>query len=71
LGGETVQVTVNGVVTDVDEGVTVASLVRARTAEHRGVAVALNGAVVPRSGWEATHLNDGDSVEVLVPVAGG
>lgn len=65
------QVTINGVVAHVDESVTVASLVRSRVAEHRHVAVALNGEVVPRGAWEATRLEPRDSVEVLVSVAGG
>jgi sulfur carrier protein len=65
------QVTVNGVPDDVVEEMTVAQLVDARAEQRRWVAVALNGDVVPRSGWAATILRDGDSVEVLVPVAGG
>lgn len=65
------QVTVNGVPADVDEGVTLTGLVRARIDERRPVAVALNGDVVPRSAWDETRLEPGDSVEVLAPVAGG
>ena len=40
-------------------------------ADVRGVAVALNGAVVPRGAWGSTRLAAGDSVEVLAPSAGG
>ncbi|MGI8626106.1 MAG: sulfur carrier protein ThiS [Geodermatophilaceae bacterium] len=65
------QVTVNGVPADVDEGATLAVLISARTDAHRHIAVALNGDVVPRGAWEATRLTAGDSVEVLAPVAGG
>jgi sulfur carrier protein len=65
------RLTVNGVVSDVVEGATVAALVAARAEEHRRVAVALNGGVVPRSEWASTVLHDGDSVEVLAAVAGG
>ena len=65
------QVTVNGVATDVEEAATVAALIEARTAGHRRVAVALNGDVVPRSEWEGTRLSAGDSLEVLAPTAGG
>ena len=36
-----------------------------------GVAVALNGTVVPRAQWSATPLADGDRVEVLTAVQGG
>ena len=53
------------------DGTTVADLVAARAQEHRRVAVAVNGDVVPRSAWSSTGLQDGDAVEVLVAVAGG
>lgn len=66
-----VLVTVNGVPTDVASGCTVADLVTARAGEHRRVAVARNGEVVPRSTWADTRLVAGDDVEILVPVAGG
>ena len=32
---------------------------------QRGIAVALNGAVVPRAAWPATPLRPGDSVEIV------
>lgn len=65
------RVTVNGADAEVEDGVTVAELVAARTEEHRRVAVAVNADVVPRSRWGSTRLADGDAVEVLVAVAGG
>jgi sulfur carrier protein len=37
----------------------------------RGVAVAVNGEVVPRSSWEMTTLAEGMRVEVLRAVQGG
>ena len=37
----------------------------------RGIAVALNGAVVPRADWAKTALRDGDAVEVVKLFAGG
>jgi sulfur carrier protein len=64
-------VTVNGVPTRVDDGETVAGLVRDRVDDRRRVAVAVNGAVVPRAAWADTLLAGGDAVEVLAPVAGG
>ena len=65
------QVTLNGVPADLDETATVAGLVATHGGGHRRVAVAVNGQVVPRSRWETTRLAAGDSVEVLVPTAGG
>jgi sulfur carrier protein len=39
--------------------------------ERRGVAVALNGAVVRRGDWPGAALAPGDQVEIVKPVAGG
>jgi thiazole synthase len=39
--------------------------------DARGVAVALDGEVVPRGRWEATPLRDGQAVEVLAAIQGG
>jgi sulfur carrier protein len=39
--------------------------------ELRGVAVAVDGEVVPRSTWVGYRLTDGMKVEVLKPVQGG
>ncbi|CAO3418850.1 sulfur carrier protein ThiS [Azospirillum endophyticum] len=36
-----------------------------------GVAVALNGAVVPRRRWSETLLQPGDSLEIVRPLQGG
>ena len=38
---------------------------------RRGVAVAVDGEVVPRSGWEGTNLRDGQRVEVVEAIQGG
>ena len=38
---------------------------------RRGIAIALNGAVVPRSAWAATALHSGDSVEIVRARQGG
>ncbi|GGM50347.1 thiamine biosynthesis protein ThiS [Micromonospora sonchi] len=62
---------VNGVGRDVSDGVTVAELVRQVTPQERGVAVAVNGEVVPRTGWPAAVLRGGDRVEVLSAAQGG
>ena len=37
----------------------------------QGVAVALNGAVLPRSRWPETRLNDGDEIHLFTAIAGG
>ncbi len=65
------ELTVNGAAVRLPDGTSVAQLVADRAEEHRRVAVALNGAVVPRSRWSSTQLSGGDAVELLVATAGG
>ena len=38
---------------------------------QRGIAVALNGAIVPRAAWPQTRLSAGDSVEIVRARQGG
>jgi len=38
---------------------------------RRGIAVALNGRVVPRSRWTDERPGDGDSIEIVGAVQGG
>jgi sulfur carrier protein len=40
-------------------------------ADARGVAVAVDGEVVPRAGWGTFALSDGARVEVLTAMQGG
>ncbi|MFY1596498.1 sulfur carrier protein ThiS [Micromonospora sp. WMMD737] len=65
------ELTVNGAGRSLPGGSTVADLVRAVTDQQRGLAVAVNGEVVPRTGWPVTVLRDGDRVEVLSAAQGG
>jgi sulfur carrier protein len=64
-------VTLNGNSRDLGEGATVADAVASLTAAGFGVAVAVNGTVVPRSEWAGTTLASGDTIEVLTAVQGG
>ncbi|MEV4629059.1 sulfur carrier protein ThiS [Micromonospora sp. NPDC049523] len=65
------ELTVNGTDHSLPGGMTVAELVATVTGQTRGVAVAVNGEVVPRAGWPAAVLNSGDRVEVLTAAQGG
>ena len=38
---------------------------------QRGIAVAVNGAIVPRAAWQHTQLRPGDSVEIVRARQGG
>lgn len=46
-------------------------LLAAQGVHPQGVAVALNGAVLPRSRWPETRLNDGDEIHLFTAIAGG
>jgi len=52
---------------------TLEALLKEKTVDtgRRGIAVALNGAVVPRAAWAATPINPGDSVEIVRARQGG
>lgn len=63
--------TINGEQVELASADTVEQLVQARAPEHRRVAVAVNGDVVPRSAWPGRALEPGDAVELLVAVPGG
>ena len=65
-------VTINGERRELGERVTIETAVRAAGApDGRGVAVALDGEVVPRGEWASTEVRDGQQVEVLHAVQGG
>jgi sulfur carrier protein len=38
---------------------------------QRGIAVAINGAIVPRAAWQDTKLRAGDSIEIVRARQGG
>jgi sulfur carrier protein len=66
-----VHLTINGEYRTVSGPANVADLVHDLAGQVRGVAVAVNGDVVPRSLWTERVLDDGDAVEVLTAVQGG
>jgi thiazole synthase len=67
------RIELNGEPRELPAGATLADAVRESGAEQggRGVAVALDGEVVPRAEWDATALSEGRSVEVLAAIQGG
>lgn len=64
-------VVLNGEPRALDDGTTVAELLRSLDVPDRGVAVAVDAEVVPRGEWEARTLGDGAHVEVVQAVQGG
>ena len=69
--GDDVWVSFHGERTGVGAGSTVGAFVDARVGERRGIAVAVNDEVVPRSEWDSTGFADGDRVDVVRAVQGG
>ena len=69
----TLRVTINGEDRELPAPATVASLIASlnNAPEGRGVAVAVEGEVVPRAQWPSTELHEGANVEVVVAVQGG
>lgn len=68
-------ITVNGLPHEVPNGTAVAAvvaeLIGAGAENGRGLAVAVNGEVVPRTSWDAVTVTAGDRVEVLTATQGG
>ena len=66
-------ITVNGEARAAPGGGTVAALLMEMGVplDRRGVAVAVNGEVVPRDRWSAARLDEGDRVDLVRPVQGG
>lgn len=70
-GGCTVRV--NGEERELASGTTIGEVIADLVGgtEVRGVAAALNGAVIPRGRWSTCVLSDADRVEILTAVQGG
>jgi thiazole synthase len=68
-----VRIELNGRSCELAAGATLADAVRESGAEPeaRGLAVALDGEVVPRAGWAATALAEGQQIEILAAIQGG
>jgi sulfur carrier protein len=66
-------VMLNGESRELPPGATVASVVSlvSVASSARGLAVAVQGEVVPRGAWASTELADGAEVEVVAAIQGG
>ena len=64
-------VTVNGQLWDLPSGATLHDVLERLGAPSSGVAVALDGAVVPRASWHSAALRDGAQIDVVTAVQGG
>ena len=66
------KVQVNGEEQELEGSVSISSFLKEVGMDApRGVAIAVNDAVVPRSKWEEVHLQEGDTVEIIRATQGG
>lgn len=64
------KILVNDEEVDVDEQITVAGLLDRLGYPEKGIAVAVDWSVIPRSDWQTT-LSEGSRIEVVTAVQGG
>jgi len=67
----TVVVTVNGKGMEVPLGLSLADLISEVGTDKRGIAVAINQEVVPRSLWGHTIISNEDRIEIITAAPGG
>lgn len=54
-----------------DRNVTALLTARGVDSSRKGIAIAVNGTVVPRGQWNEITLNEGDEVEIIRALSGG
>lgn len=65
------RIEVNGRPREVEDGLLLGALVDGEVDDRRGVAVAVDGDVVPRTSWDTTTLHEDATVEIVAAVQGG
>jgi sulfur carrier protein len=66
-----ISILINGKPTRVVSATTLRELIRHLDLPERGIAIEVNGRIVPKSQWEKQRLNPGDSVDVVQMMGGG
>lgn len=64
-------ISLNGVPEPLTAATVAALIAEKEIAGERGIAVALNGSVIPRAAWGETPLHGGDAVEIVRARQGG
>jgi len=64
-------ITLNGSRREITDGTTLDQLVAVFSLPERGVALAMNSEVIPRSAWAMTHIPPDAQVEVVTASKGG
>ncbi|WP_414828354.1 sulfur carrier protein ThiS [Alteromonas sp. H39] len=65
------KISVNNQIMQVDDGTTVAALVRQQNINRHAIAVAVNQHIIHRENWADYQFHNDDSVVVVTVVAGG
>lgn len=66
-----INVSVNGEIKTIEEGLNVNQLIKALEYKTKGFAVAINTTFISIKKYETTIINDGDTIDILAPVQGG
>jgi sulfur carrier protein len=66
-----IEVSVNGELIQLDEGLNVAQMIKALNYKTKGFAVAVNTTFVAIKSYKETIIQAGDSIDILAPVQGG
>ena len=66
-----IKVSLNNQPVELSTGTALATALESWQFTEQNFAVAVNGEFVPRSGYAATVLADGDQVDIVKPVGGG
>lgn len=66
-----IEVSVNGKLVQLDEGLTVAQMIEALNYKTQGFAVAVNTTFVAIASYNETIIKAGDNIDILAPVQGG
>ena len=65
------KITINNKQTEYPEGTTLRNVADSCQLPEKGVAVAVNNEMIPRSGWESHVVSDGDEIVILKAFCGG
>jgi sulfur carrier protein len=66
-----IQVSVNGELKTLEEGLNVSQMIEALDYKTKGFAVAVNTTFVSIKTYEETIIYNGDTIDILAPVQGG
>lgn len=64
-------VTLNGKAREIDSNTSIAEAIGSWELLDQSFAIAVNEQFIPKSAYDSTHLQEGDRVELLVPMQGG